>query len=239
EGARRSRAALARAGMPFSTITFDRVPHRQDHPFEDRRGNTVYPANILCLNAEHLLEFIQQPERELLRGRASAGVWFWETSRLPRTLRPPLDFVDQAWVASPSVPAAIAEETSKPVLTFPLPVLVPERAAVNRADLGLPEDVFVFLFVFDFFSTLERKNPLGLIEAFKRAFPEPGQAILYLKSINGERAPAELARVRAAFDGRSDIVVEDGYVSHDRLTALTALCDCYASLHRSEGFGLT
>src|SRR5262249_3412247 len=101
EAARRVVAALERAGMPVSTVTFDRVPHRQDHPFEDRGGKAVYPANILCLNAEHLLEFIQQPERELLRGRSSAGVWFWETSRLPRALRPALDFVDEVWVASP------------------------------------------------------------------------------------------------------------------------------------------
>jgi SAM-dependent methyltransferase len=45
--------------------------------------------------------------------------------------------------------------------------------------------------------------------------------------------------VRAAAEGRRDIIVADGYVAHDRLTALTALCDCYVSLHRSEGFGLT
>ena len=187
EAARRIVAALERAGMPFSTVTFDRVPHRQDHPFEDGQGDTVYPANILCLNAEHLLQFVQQPERELLRGRYSAGVWFWETSRLPSTLRPALDFIDEVWVASPFVAAAIAEETAKPVLTFPLPVLVPEPPALTRADLELPEDAFVFLFVFDFFSTLERKNPLGLIEAFKRAFPESDGPLLYLKSINGER----------------------------------------------------
>src|SRR5205085_7844074 len=120
--------------------------------------------------------------------------------------------------------AAIAEETAKPVLTFPLPVLVPEPPPLSRADLGLPEDAFVFLFVFDFFSTLERKNPLGLIDAFKRAFPEPDGPLLYLKSINGERAAADLARVRAAAEGRSDIVVADGYIAHDRLTALRWLC---------------
>lgn len=239
EAARRIVTALERTGMPFSTITFDRVPHRQDHPFEDRQGDGGYPANIVCLNAEHLLQFVQQPERELLRGRYSAGVWFWETSRLPRTLRPALDFVDEVWVASPFVAEAIAEETAKPVLTFPLPVLVPEPPPLARADLGLPDDAFVFLFVFDFFSTLERKNPLGLIEAFKRAFPEPGGALLYLKSINGERSAGDLERVRAACEGRPDIVLSDGYVAHDRLTALSALCDCYVSLHRSEGFGLT
>jgi glycosyltransferase involved in cell wall biosynthesis/SAM-dependent methyltransferase len=239
EAARRIVAALERTGMPFSTVTFDRVPHRQDHPFEDREGDGGYPANIVCLNAEHLLQFVQQPEREMLRGRYSAGVWFWETSRLPRTLRPALDFIDEVWVASPFVAEAIAEETAKPVLTFPLPVLVPEPPPLTRADLGLSEDAFVFLFVFDFFSTLERKNPLGLIEAFKRAFPEPGRALLYLKSINGERSRGDLERLQTACEGRPDIVLSDGYVAHDRLTALSALCDCYVSLHRSEGFGLT
>ena len=97
----------------------------------------------------------------------------------------------------------------------------------------------MFLFVFDFFSTLERKNPLGLVEAFTRAFPEPGRPLLYLKSINGDRAPADLQRLQAAIAGRPDIVLSDGYVSGERLASLTAACDCYVSLHRSEGFGLT
>jgi len=239
EAARRVVAALERAGLPFSPITYGRVPHRQEHPFEGDGATASHPTNILCLNAEHLLEFVQDGGRELLRDRSSAGLWFWETNRFPRQLRPALDFVDEVWVASDFVGEAIAAETSKPVLTFPLPVLVPEQPSLTRADVGLPEDAFVFLFVFDFFSTIERKNPLGLIEAFKRAFPEPGRGLLYLKSINGDRVPADLRRVQEATAGRRDIVVSDGYIDGERLTALTALCDCYVSLHRSEGFGLT
>ena len=61
------------------------------------------------------------------------------------------------------------------MLTLPLPVVVPAPPGLTRADLGFPENASVFLFVFDFFSTIERKNPLGLIEAYKRAFPEPGR----------------------------------------------------------------
>jgi glycosyltransferase involved in cell wall biosynthesis/SAM-dependent methyltransferase len=239
EAARRVVAALERAGLPLSTITYDRVPHRQDHPFESDGAAASHPTNILCLNAEHLLEFVQDGGRELLRDRSSAGLWFWETNRFPRQLRPALDFVDEVWVASDFVGEAIAAETSKPVLTFPLPVLVPEQPSLTRADVGLPDDALVFLFVFDFFSTIERKNPLGLIEAFKRAFPEPGRGLLYLKSINGNSAPADLRRIQEAAAGRPDIVVSDGYVDGERLAALTALCDCYVSLHRSEGFGLT
>jgi len=41
-----------------------------------------------------------------------------------------------------------------------------------RDELGLPEG-FLFLFSFDHNSVFERKNPLGLIDAFTRAF-EPG-----------------------------------------------------------------
>jgi glycosyltransferase involved in cell wall biosynthesis len=238
EAARRLIAALERSGLPYTTVTYDKVPHRQEHPFLERNGE-VYRSNIVCLNAEHLVQFALDSGRDLLRNRYSAGLWFWETNRFPKQFRHALDYVDEVWVASDFVGEALARETSKPVLTFPLPVLVPEPPALTRADLGLPEDAFVFLFVFDFFSTLERKNPLGLIEAFKRAFAEPSGALLYLKSINGASAPAGLARVREAAAGRADIVLSDGYLEGERLTALTALSDAYVSLHRSEGFGLT
>ena len=231
-------AALDRTGLEYTTVTYERIPHRQEHPFIERDGE-LFSANVVSLNAEHLVQFALDSGRDLLRNRYSAGLWFWETSRFPKQFRHAFDYVDEVWVASDFVGDAVRRETSKPVLTFPLPVLVPPPPALGRADLGLPEDAFVFLFVFDFFSTLERKNPLGLIDAFTRAFPEPGRALLYLKSINGSRAPLDLARVREAAAGRPDIVLSDGYLEGDRLTALTALCDCYVSLHRSEGFGLT
>jgi glycosyltransferase involved in cell wall biosynthesis/SAM-dependent methyltransferase len=239
EAARRLVSALERAGIPLATVTYDRIPHRQAHPFEARAGEPTYPVNLLCLNAEHLLYFTRGDGRELLRGRYSVGLWFWETSRFPRELRPALDFVDEVWVASPFVAETISNETAKPVLTFPLPVIVPELSALTRADLQIPDDAFVFAYVFDFFSTIQRKNPLGLIEAYKRAFPEPDGTLLYLKTINGDRSADDLARVRAAIGDRPDIRLEDGYVETERLTALSALCDCYVSLHRSEGFGLT
>ena len=238
EAARRVLLALRRAEVPFSAINYDRVPHRQAHPFE-ANGIAEYPANVICLNAEHLLQFVQDGGAALLRRRSAAGLWFWEGSRMPRELRPAIDLLDEIWVASDFVAQTIAVETDKPVLTFPLPVIAPEPPTLTRSELGIPDDRFVFLFVFDFFSTLERKNPLGLVEAFTRAFPEPGHPLLYLKSINGDRDPANLQRLQAAIGGRPDIVLSDGYVSGERLASLTAACDCYVSLHRSEGFGLT
>jgi glycosyltransferase involved in cell wall biosynthesis/SAM-dependent methyltransferase len=239
EAARRVVAALERAGFPVRTITYDRIPHRQEHPFDERASDGLYPTNIICLNAEHLLSFTRSDQRELLRDRYTVGLWFWETNRLPPELRQALDYVDEVWVASPFVAEAITAETSKPVLTFPLPVVKPEPSGLTRVDLGLPEDAFIFAYAFDFFSTIQRKNPLGLIEAYKRAFSLGDGAVLYLKSINGDKAPEDLAQLKVAAAGRPDVVIEDAYVESQRLTALSELCDCYVSLHRSEGFGLT
>lgn len=100
-------------------------------------------------------------------------------------------------------------------------------------------DGFVFLFSFDLLSVLERKNPLGLIKAFTSAFPNEEGATLVIKTINGDKRIMEMEKLRYASRGRSDIILMDGYLSQIENHSLTALSDCYVSLHRSEGFGLT
>lgn len=232
-------SGLERAAIPFTTITREDVPHRQEHPFEDRSGEALHPTNILCLNAEHLLSFAAGSDSELLTGRYSIGVWFWETSVFPEYLQPALDLVQEVWVASDFVAAAVAAETWKPVQIFPLPVEVPPAPSLPRAQLGLSDDQFVFLFLFDFYSTFERKNPIALVEAFGRAFQPGSRARLLIKTINGDRFPRELEQLQAAVRERPDVDIVDEYVPIDRVRALTAACDCYVSLHRSEGFGLT
>ena len=98
---------------------------------------------------------------------------------------------------------------------------------------------FLFLFAFDFFSIIERKNPLGLVRAFTQAF-RPGEGpTLVLKTINGEKRLTDLERLRVAAADRPDIRLVDEYYTSEQKNALLRLCDCYVSLHRSEGFGLT
>jgi SAM-dependent methyltransferase len=109
---------------------------------------------------------------------------------------------------------------------------------VTRAELGLPEE-FLFLFVYDFLSVMERKNPLALIEAFGRAFAPGEGPVLILKSINGPRRMEAFERVKVAAARRPGVSVLDGYLSRDALIRILSSCDCYVSLHRAEGFGLT
>ena len=56
----------------------------------------------------------------------------------------------------------------------------------------MPEG-FLFLFCFSYFSVFERKNPMAVIEGFKRAFrPDEGPQLV-IKSIHGWRFAAERA----------------------------------------------
>jgi glycosyltransferase involved in cell wall biosynthesis len=95
------------------------------------------------------------------------------------------------------------------------------------------------LFSFDFLSIAERKNPFALVQAFKRAFRPGDGAVLLIKTVNGPHAARPLRRLEAAAADHPDIHVVDGYVSASEKDSTIAACDCYVSLHRSEGYGLT
>jgi len=237
EAARRLISGLETGGIPHSTVTYRRTWSRQEHPFRRQPGIAAYDTNVVCVNADEIANF-RSDAPELFARRYTIGLWFWEVSRFPRELHGAFELVDEVWVASEYVRDAIAAATTKPVRVVPLPVEAQPRPLLTRADLGLPEG-FVFLFSFDFFSVPERKNPLGLVEAFTSAF-SPGEGpSLVIKTINGDREPEALARLRRSAAGRADVHFVDGYVSPAERDGLMALCDCYVSLHRSEGYGLT
>src|SRR5438067_2473172 len=113
----------------------------------------------------------------------------------------------------------IAKSVAKPVFVFSHPVVPPAPPPLTRADLGLP-DAFLFLFCFDFFSVMERKNPCGLIEAFSRAFAPNEGPVLVIKTINGAHEIDQLERLRTAAAGRADIRIIDGYLPQPRVYAL-------------------
>ena len=141
-------------------------------------------------------------------------------------------------MASRFVADAVGAKATVPVTRVPLPVRTAAAAVPSRAALGLPEG-FAYLFVFDHNSVFERKNPLAVVEAFDRAHPEPGEASLVVKSVNGEHDPEHAATLTAACAARPDIHLVDRHLPGREIRAMVASCDAYVSLHRSEGFGLT
>lgn len=240
EAARLLINALEAQGVPYSTTTYGKTVSRQDHVFHDRPPNgSAYDINVLCVNADCTRQFAHDIGRAFFAGRHTVGYWFWEVDRFPDVMHAAFDVVDEVWAASDFVASAIRASRRKPVFVVPLPVVVPRASrTITREQLGL-DGRFMFLQIFDFMSVMERKNPLGLIEAFSRAFSPNEGPTLVLKTINGERSLTERERLRAAAENRSDILIIDSYYSAEEKNALLGSCDCYVSLHRSEGLGLT
>jgi hypothetical protein len=197
-------------------------------------GGEAEPSiEIVCMNPPELLRAQRAGVVSSARGRR-IGVWAWELATLPADWVEALPLVDEVWAYSDYVAAALRPHLSVPVEVMPLTVDVPSLPAPT------PDAApFTFLFVFDLLSSVERKNPLGLIDAYKAAFgPDDGTRLL-IKTSNGENVPEQLERVRVAALGRGDIEVVDAFLTPAERDSLIAGCDCYVSLHRAEGFGLT
>jgi len=229
---------LRRAAIPHSVVVNRQTPSRQSSSFRSAQAGTPYDTNIVCVNADQLEVFAAGVGQSFFDARYTVGIWAWEVEVFPQWMREASRFVDEIWVYSAHTTRALERAVAKPLFTFPPPVVPPDAPSLGRRELGLP-DGFLFLFCFDFHSVFERKNPLGLVDAFRRAFPQESGTVLVLKMVNSGANPAAMQALRSRIGDRADIVVLDGYLSRHRYFALLDACDAYASLHRAEGFGLT
>jgi len=237
EAARLLSRAVAAAGSECSTLRYERTENRRAHAFpETAAAGLPFDVSIVCVNADQTPLFARDAGPAFREGRHTVGYWFWEIEEFPRPLHRAFDYVDEVWCASRFVTRAVAAAERVPVHTVPLPLCIPALAPGAARPAGEP---FTFLFMFDFLSLLERKNPIGLVNAFRRAFPRGDGARLVIKTINGDKGLADLERLRAAVGPGSDVRVIDEYYTSEARFALLQSCDCYVSLHRSEGYGLT
>lgn len=198
-----------------------------------------FAINIICMNGDTIPMFARDAGKHFFERRYSIALWWWEVGTFPPDWHDAFNYLDEIWVASEHIYQAIAPVSPIPVYKVPMPVIVPRVSEFDRSELGMPEDTFTFLYVYDYHSTSARKNPVGLVRAFKQSFPPGSGASLVLKCINADRVPAKHEEVLVEIGDHPDIHVVDRYVSAAQKDAIVAACDCYVSLHRSEGFGLT
>jgi glycosyltransferase involved in cell wall biosynthesis len=242
EAARRYVGALRSAGVPILERDVP-LPGRDsvqsELPSGPRTPVDAVAFNLLCLNPEQMVPYLDGPEAPLHGERMTIGIWSWEVDVLPTGWREASERLVEVWTYSRFAAALIGAGLDVPVLGFPPPLAYRGEAGARPvpATLGLPAG-FRVLVMFDYLSTLERKNPLGGIEAYRRAFQPDDGAVLVVKSVNGRHRPERLQEVMAAVAGRPDVVVIDRTLSGGERDALLASCDCYLSLHRSEGHGL-
>ena len=232
--------AAAASGLPISAIVNKQTESRQDESFTLLNSNEIYPVTISAVNADQFSVWINDVPREIASHSKIVGVWAWEIESFPKPLHEAFAYVDEIWAISNFVRNAIQPHTRKSVLVFPCPIIAPEITEVlDRSAIGLGEQDPYNLFIFDYFSTFRRKNPLDLIKAHILAFPNKSGPKLVIKTINGAKRATDQERLRYAVGSRNDILIIDRYMAREQLHSLMNECQTYISLHRSEGYGLT
>jgi hypothetical protein len=235
-------AALRAAGVATSLIDFSsHAPSRDnDTSLGPRSDEADQRITLVCMNADQVPVFLDHGGRELVAGKYAIGSWWWELPQFPDAWRSSFEPFDEIWAGTQFVATAVSAKSPVPVVIVPPVVSVGAVGTGQRAELGWRADETVFLFVFDYRSVFERKNPIAVVDAFRRAFPRGDEAVrLIVKSINAEIDPRGRARIRAAAAGDSRVELMDGYMSREQKNELIAASDAYVSLHRSEGFGYT
>jgi len=230
-------SAAERANVPINVITSTDTQSPRTSDIAAARSHRRYPVNIVAINADLFPLWLEQWGPAYASDAYTIGFWAWELEDLPARVLPVLAHVDEVWAISEFNAACFRKVTDRPVHVFPVPAVAGERQPWPSLD-GLDRDRGYFVFVFDYLSEVERKNPVGLIAAYLQAFPDGDGPDLVIKSLNGEQRRTDRERVRLAARAGERIHLIEHYLPSDQLQALIQHARAFVSLHRSEGLGL-
>ena len=243
EDSRMFAQSLAAVGVPFAVVN---VPAGQDVRQADGwldaclDSELPYPVSVFCLTGLDTARLWLEHGDVLFAGRRNIGYWPWELPAWPACLADAYGLVDELWLSTTYTRDAFAASSPVPAFLAPMAVSVDRLTPVSRARFGLPEDRFLFLYVFDWNSYPARKNPQAAIDAFRRAFPTGREPVgLVLKTMNARPGDPrwQLLLASAAADRRIAVLAET--LDRGEALGLFAACDAYVSPHRAEGFGRT
>lgn len=223
--------------------TYD-VGHQSPNRQHDRSlqslvvTRTVHRIDVLHVNADQTRATLAELPPSHRDADIRIGYWHWEQPELPISFLPSFEGLTEVWVPSGFVHDAVASISPVPVFKVPHAIGFSVPAAMDRASFELPSDRFLVLTMYDFDSYQVRKNPQAAIDAYRLACGTRDDCALVVKTINGDRNVEARSALRDALADLPGVHWIDRYLFRDEVYALENACDCFVSLHRSEGFGL-
>ncbi len=249
EVARSFLKVLCRSGIYFTLLDVIEPGHAQVPECELsylKRFKHTRPLSDITLsfiNADQV-PIAANKYPEYFENKYNIGVWWWEVNNhFP--FKESFNYVDRILVCSDFVKSSIEPFSKIKISKITYPFYpnwnrITERDIVrNKLNIGPGE--FVFIFSFDFHSSMIRKNPIQVIEAFDSAFDSKDNVKLVLKSVHSESFKSMSGEFRDAINSarlRKKIIWIDENMSRNDWISLLNASDCYVTLHRSEGLGL-
>jgi glycosyltransferase involved in cell wall biosynthesis len=231
--------------LEVETPAVSRNLNEESHARQHDSDLDTYQAVSLIHLIPPEMQFAVESCGPILAKTYNIGFWLWEVPKLPETWANAFDILDEIWTPSTYTREILRRMTDLPVIYMPIPVEITssgQSIADTRARFGLPADRFIFFFVFNPTSSVARKNPYSLIEAYRRAFedqPVSDKPLLVIKThhLSATFNAAVEPGLRAAMDKVGGILIDDD-LSRLEMNDLLNASDCFVSLHRAEGFGL-
>lgn len=235
--------AFKAAQIPVEILNLETTWGRNDEDggtqVTDRARGDI---NVIHFNPDVIIENLSRFGLEQFAGRYNIGYFVWETSQASAAHRLGVGLVDEVWVPTEYCREIYQKVTDRPIVVVRTPVpRIDGLGWASRRAFGIPDGPFTFVYTFDGASRFTRKNPIAAVAAFRRAFAAGEDVRLILKTQNtdhlhpaDDRMYAEIRR--QAREDRRIVVIDESFTSNE-VHGLIAVCDCYVSLHRAEGFG--
>ena len=195
---------------------------------------------LLNINPDWIEFFYRRAKFLWTQSHYRIGYWVWESEVFPQKWEKYFNLYDEIWVPSTFCLKNLVSIAPIPVVLVPhsLAQFYPQVDYSLKQKIGLLPEDFVFFFMFDFCSYLERKNPLDLIKVFQRC-KFPANVYLLIKTINKNVDSVGYRKLKDLSKKNKNIIIWDKVLKREEINKLLSEIDCYVSLHRAEGFGLT
>jgi len=176
-------------------------------------------------------------------GVAFVGVTVWETSEIPEAIAMVLSELDLIIVPSEHAKKAFVDSgVSADVEVVPHAFDLEKWPKPSQDELALDSEREKFVF-YSVATPIERKNLVGLMRGYFKAFEGHRDVVLRLKSSADKGMLAELAKQALDESGidpekRPSLNFFTGKWPVEKIRAFHLDGDCYVSATRGEGFGL-
>lgn len=236
--------SIKNANIKHTIYNFDRSLGKfsKDLNAYNNENKVHYYINLILVGNEDIDAVLWQLEKDnFLENTYSIFYLNWESESFPLRYAFNISFFDEVWVATNYCREIISKYVDVPVQVIQYPILEHKDNATSiDTENFYDKSKFNFLFLFDYNSSFERKNPIGLINAFKTAFEaDDKKVMLTIKTSKTNSYKFERELLFNSIEGYNNIRIVENTFSNSDLNFIIENCDSYISLHRSEGFGLT
>lgn len=244
EGARQWLAAMVTAGVDVRAEPVSFETARADYGLAGEMAKKAVNREIDCkISMIYLTPDMFPLHRK--EGHYNIGLFEWETDRLPSAWVHECNTMDEIWVPCAWVArVAKAGGVKKRIRVIGHCFNPEEYESIPPMDFPeIPKEYFKFYSIFQW---TERKNPVGLLEAYFSAFRKKDPVILILKTYRSNYSAdeqhwviGEIERIRSRYEGNPPkVLLIPEMLTRKEILSLHATGDCFVLPHRSEGWGL-